>query len=332
MKNLLQYLFIFSCILIFACQKPDPPPIIGGCMDKNAVNYDSNATENCCCNYFINDFTPPTGAGSAVDPESPAFHRLIKATSIDGINFVTSNVLITDQGASPNLILKNNVLYLYYTGWTVGNMINTIAVAVSNDYGNTWSFKYCNFNGFNSPAKPIFPDPILMPNGNIRMFASTIISAKRAIICYESTDGTNFNFIDTAAYNPINHIFDSNAFQYNGNWYMYATNAVNPNHWFLSSFNGINFNISGNKVFLDGIDQHFITKGYQSGSDYRFFSSFQPKKNIKSFISSDAINWVPEPGFRLIFGGSPLELAYVKDPAVIKLPDNTYLMIYVSRI
>jgi hypothetical protein len=113
---------------------------------------------------------------------------------------------------------------------------------------------------------------------------------------------------------------------------MYGINALDPTHWHLTSTNGVNFSVAGTNTFTDGPDQHFVSNGYVTGSSYRIFSAFIPGQDLKSFISTDGVNWTIDSGVRLNFGESTSEVSYVKDPCVIKLPDNTYLMIYVTRM
>lgn len=328
-------LTIVICIFVLhGCKKEEEKK--SGCTDKTATNYDSEATENCCCEYataLTSDFTPPTGADlSSSDLESPAYFRLLKARSTDGITFTTTDTLVTDQGNTPDMIIKDDKIFLYYTGWNLGSVQNTTAVAISEDYGQSWVFKNCSFSGFGTGVKPVDPDAILLSSGSVRLFETTNIGPKNAVICYESTDGINFSFVDTAASSATDHIFDSNTFELNGAWHMNAINALGPTHWHLTSSNGINFTVAGTNTFLDGPDQHFIGNGFQNGSAYKIFSAFLPKQHIKSFSTIDGSTWTIDSGNRLTYGGSNKEVSYLKDPAVIKLPDNTYLMVYVSRI
>ncbi|MBI3136270.1 MAG: exo-alpha-sialidase [Bacteroidetes bacterium] len=326
------FVFGITVLVTLSCKKE-------GCTDSQAENYNQEAKkDDGSCTYtpdplLENDFTPPSGPDlTAPDLESPAYFRLLTATSADGLTFTTTGNVVTDQANVPDLIYKDDKLFLYYTGWNMGTTQNATSCAVSADNGQTWAFNHCNFTGFGAGIKPVDPDAILLENGNIRMFATTDISGKRCVLCYESTDGINFTFTDTAAYSSSDHIFDSNTFQLNGQWHMYAANAVNTEHWHLTSSNGINFSVQGSYIFADGTDQHFISNGYVTGSSYRIMSAFNPNQNLKSFTTADGVNWTIDTGYRLVFGGSSSEVSYLKDPAVVKLPDGTYLMVYTTRM
>ncbi|MBL7899347.1 MAG: hypothetical protein JNJ99_12490 [Crocinitomicaceae bacterium] len=321
----------FSLLITLSCKKE-------GCTDATATNYNEEAKkDDGSCIYpvdelLVDDFTPPTGPDmTSSDLESPAYFRLITATSSDGLNFTSTGNLVTDQGAVPDMVIKNNRIYLYYTGWNLGTVVNTTACAVSDDNGQTWAYNNCNFSGFGTGIKPVDPDVILLDNGNFRLFTTTDISGKRSVICYESTDGINFTFVDTAAHDPSNHIFDSNTFYLNGQWHMYAINATNTQHWHLTSADGIQFDVAGTYTFADGMNQHFISNGYSTTSGYRIMSAFLPEFNLKSFVTTDGSTWTVDTGFRLTYGGSALETDYVKDPAVVKLSDGSYFMVYTTR-
>ncbi|HTM48454.1 MAG TPA: hypothetical protein VL285_07235, partial [Bryobacteraceae bacterium] len=86
---------------------------------------------------LLSDFTPPSGAVPGFPPEEGAWRkRILTATSPDGLDFTRSNRVITDQANVPDLVSDDNgVLYLYYSGGTVGDRRNVIAVAVSSDQG-----------------------------------------------------------------------------------------------------------------------------------------------------------------------------------------------------
>ncbi len=54
---------------------------------------------------------------------------------------------------------------------------------------------------------------------------------------------------------------------------------------------------------------------------------------FRSFVTTDGLTWEDEGNVYLEYeeGKHPLEGYYIKDPAVVQLPDGTYFMVYVTR-
>ncbi len=280
------------------------------------------------------DFTPPSGADStATDLESPAYFRMMTATSPDGINWTATGTVVSDQGNVPDFINRNDTLFLYYTGYQVGSMTNTTVVAISIDNGNNWVFKHINLLGYSSSPLTTNGDPdvILNPDNSIRMFITTGHNGMKSVLCYESTNGIDFNFIDVAAHSSTDDIFDSNTFFFNGNWHMYAINSTNTTHWYLTSTDGVHFTQNGTYDFIEGGNAHFASNGFINGSSYRMFSSFLPNQDLYSFTSNDGVSWTFE-GTSLNFGTVSGESSYLKDPAITHLSVGSWLMVYVTRI
>ncbi len=329
---------LFGIFILFTtinCKKEEPQ--VEGCMDDNAINYNAEATVNCCCEYtepLTSDFTPPTGADSSSnDLESPAYFRLMSATSSNGVNWTATGNVISDQANVPDIINRNDTLFLYYTGFQVGSQTNTTVVAISTDNGGSWVFKHLNLTGYTiSPLTTNGdPDVVINPDNSIRMFITTNHNGSKSVLCYDSQNGIDFTFVDVAAHSATNDMFDSNTFLFNGTWHMYAINTTNATHWYLSSTDGIHFTQTGTYDFIENGNGHFASNGFVDGSNYRMFSSFLPNQDLFSFTTNDGVNWNYE-GVRLNFGTVPGEYSYLKDPAITQLSDGTWYMAYVTRI
>jgi hypothetical protein len=58
-----------------------------------------------------------------------------------------------------------------------------------------------------------------------------------------------------------------------------------------------------------------------------------PEKNFRSFLTTNGLQWTTEPTICMKYTpGSALESTYIKDPAILKMPDGSYFMVYVSLI
>ena len=84
-------------------------------------------------------------------------------------------------------------LYLYYYGWTVGDEENIPAMAISEDDGATWTFKFMEFEGF--PNRGSVADPCVnYEDGIFRLYGSTNDNGQTYILYGESTDGSDTYF------------------------------------------------------------------------------------------------------------------------------------------
>ena len=331
MKNLL--ILVLITISVLSCKKE-------GCTEPTATNYNEDAKkDDGSCIFptpaWTSDFTPPSGADlSASDLESPAYFRMMKATSTNGVDWTANGTIITDQGNVPDMVLKNDSIFLYYTGWNVGTIQNRTVLAVSGDQGVTWVFKHISLLGYGSGelVNNGDPDVILLEDGTIRMFITTVHNTKKSVLCYESSDGINFIYVDVATHSSSNDMFDSNTFFFNGGWHQLTISGVGTTHFHSTSADGVHFTSDGSLTFNNGAGDHFASNGFVDGTNYRLFTSFLPDQDLFSFLSTNGASWTPEPGIRLNFGTVAGEGSYLKDPAVVKLANGTYFMVYVTRI
>jgi len=297
----------------------------------------------CCVCFFAtsaysqltSDFVPPNGGAPTSPSESPGFFRLIGATSTDGVTFTSTGKIISDQANVPDVVMDaRGRLYLYYTGWTVGNQQNVTAVALSDDKGKTWFFKYVKFTEMpNSAVKPVDPDIILLPDGTFRMYATAEISTgKPGIIYAESTDGITFVYKGVIASLVSGNLIDSNTFLVGDTWHLYAI-SNNSTHYHYTSKDGKTFAAAASVQFTSSGSSYFVSNGYSTTDGrYRIFAAFLPEKHLRSLISSDGTNWTFESGNRFTFVGAPLEESYLKDPAIVRLQDGTYFAAFVTRL
>ncbi|MCU0426607.1 MAG: T9SS type A sorting domain-containing protein [Candidatus Kapabacteria bacterium] len=287
---------------------------------------------------LVSDFTPPRGNAASSPSESPGYFRLLTATSTDGLTFTGTGKILTDQANVADMVIDaRGRLYVYYTGWTVGTQQNVTALAIFDDRGQTWYFKYVRFTGLPDPSsKPADPDIILLPDGTFRMYATTNISStggKIGIIYAESTDGITFQYKGTAASLPSGNLIDSNTFLLGDTWYMCAIGIMGATHYRFTSKDGKTFASAGEFTLSAANTNYFGSNGYAtSDGRYRMFASFLPEKNVRSFITTNGTNWTLESGNRMTFTGTQPEELYLKDPAVTRLSDGTYFAVVTTRL
>lgn len=289
---------------------------------------------------LVSDFVPPTGYAATSPAESPGLFRIFAATSTDGLTFTSTGKVISDQANVPDLVMDSKGrLYLYYTGWEVGTKQNVTAVALSDDNGKTWYFKYLTIK--NLPAhltkpgapQPGDPDIILLPDGTFRLYSTTDLgSQKLGIIYSEGTDGINFEYKGIAISRPDVSIIDSDTFLVGDTWHTYTIGTMGAKHYHFTSNDGKTFTYGGEASFKTPTGEYFKSNGYATGSQYRMITFFNPEKNLRSFITNDGTNWTLETGNRMNYTGAPMEELYLKDPAVIRLKDGSYFAVITTAL
>lgn len=284
---------------------------------------------------LTNDFDPPIGRPALPAPrESPGEFRLLTATSSDGKSFRPTGRIVLDQANVPDLVMgENGLVYLYFTGWQTGDKRNVTAAAISPDAGRTWYFKHLSFAGLdaNRPG-PVDPDMVRLADGTWRLYATTSLdNRKLGIVSMDSRDGLHFGPAATAFALDTN-VIDSTTIFFKGVWHMFTLDGDKPEQW-QATKSGAEFALSRKTVFVADGAGYIASNGIAVNDGYRLFGFSVPRKNLRAFFSTDGMTWLAEPGVPLACDpNSPVESEYIKDPAVVQLPDGSYLMVYVTKI
>lgn len=283
-----------------------------------------------------NDFTPPTGKASGPGRHGPWNNRLMIARSRDGLSFTRTNRIVTDQGDVPDLVRDSQGwLYLYYTGWTVGPYLNRTAVAISTDEGASWVFKYVNISGLETPmASAVDPDVQILGDGTFRLYVTSDPhdGGGPRTYCAEGSDGINFTLGGVAFQRPGRVVLDPSTLHIGNVWHFFAGGAGPEGNWYATSADGRTFTYQSLRRFVgeDGFS-YVVANALAVDGGYRFYAF--GRGGIVSFFTRDGIDWKPESGYRLEPNTSTgLEGREAKDPAVVRLPDGSYLMVYVTAI
>lgn len=281
------------------------------------------------------DFTPVNAPATRPNGvEGGAYERQLKsAISYDGLSFIQQNQTIGGQMNVPDVIQKDGILYLYFTGQTLGERANETAVAISENNGETWIYKYLEFSTTSDVSlKVADPDVILLEDGTIRMyFTGSHTQSAPGIHFAESQDGIHFTYQSPIFLPSDSKALDSTTFKIGDTWHMFVMKDQDLAQQFhLTSKDGINFEQYSITSFVYEGTPHMPANGYWLNDKYHLFM-FNPADGIiRSMWTKDGISWYPNPGTTLEpdkFEGE----AYVKDPAVIQMED-TYLMFYVTNL
>jgi len=262
---------------------------------------------------WVSDITPGSGAGSppgGTTNDGPWNHRVLSATSSDGMTWVKDTPIIADQASVPEAILdKDNNIRVYYVDWYNGHVIS---VALSHD-GVSWIYKKVTIQGevagSQSGISPVDPDIVLLPDGKYRLFYMYAGKIYSAISNY----GINFVKENGIRYQHETMIYDPDVVKMGDVWRMFV--SLGLRNLSTVSNDGLSFSRE-NELPFDGSVS--CTIPVENG--YRMY--YMKQGSISSSFSSDGRNWAFE-GLRLDNAG---------DPTVIRLQNGTYKMFYKTWI
>ena len=264
-----------------------------------------------------NDITQGSGAGTppgGSTQDGPWNHRVMSATSSDGLSWVKDDIIIADQASVPDAILDSEGnMRIYYVDWYNGHVIS---VALSHD-GTNWIYKKVTIQGevagSQSGISPVDPDIVLLPDGRYRLFymyAGKIYSAV-------SNYGINFVKEDGVRFQEGGYTWmDPDVVKMGDVWRMFVWRAIGDTNQVISAVSTDGLSFTKENV-LTTVGNISCTIPVESGYRMYYVSG-----GIRSAFSSDGVNWV----------GEGLRLDGAADPTVIRLQDGSYKMFYKSWI
>jgi hypothetical protein len=283
------------------------------------------------------EFESPSGRakGHTVAEEGPWTVRLMTARSTDGVTFTRTNHVIMDQANVPDMILKGDLIYLYFTGGELGKYQNATALMLSSNGGKTWVNRYMTLEGYRpGTTDPLVGDPdvIVLDDGTIRMFFTSGDGQPPDIRIFyaDSQDGINFTYKGVAFDRPEN-VMDSLTFRVGSTWHMVTLGGLHG-----TSADAAQFTYQDTLSFTNGGNPPqpiVVSNELFFDATVRLYGFDYGQGELRSFTSTDGTSWARTPDVHLKLDTSVgLESEMVKDPALIRLSDGTYLMVYVTRI
>lgn len=288
---------------------------------------------------LIEDFEPPEGEDEDADEDNygPWNTRLVTAYSDDGLDFEKTYEVVSDQADVPDLVLnENGWVFLYYVGWTVGDESNLTVVAISDDAGTTWTYKYVQLEGFEDGSSPVDPDVQALDDGMFRLY-----------VTFDPDDGDGPRTYSALSYDGIHFEMEGEAFERNGDavldpstlligdtWHLFAggDTEVSGANWHGTSEDGEEFDYEEEMHYTVDGNSYAFSNGIAFDDDlYRFYAFSNVGEDIRYFYSDDGDDWTLDT-YRIGVGNEDVEDAFVKDPAVVELEDGRYLMVYVTHI
>ncbi|MFM2016750.1 MAG: hypothetical protein RL007_406 [Bacteroidota bacterium] len=248
-------------------------------------------------------------------------------------NGTTFNPAATFQDSSgvPSITVTDSGVYICAFQWFPapinGPNWDSIAVKFSYDTCITWSAPvHCNF--YNMPSnfkRPFDPTIVNTGGGQIRMYFScgpnNVMSLDTSVNTYSaiSTDGINYYFESNPRFDSDSlPVIDPAAVYHGGIWHYTAPRGAPQDGAFHATSNdGINF-VQAPNITSDASHQ-WTGNLMENGNDMRFYGA--GFSGIWWISSLNGTAWGPYNSTNITQGG---------DPAVQKLPNGQYVMIYVG--
>ncbi len=262
--------------------------------------------------------------------QGPWNNALLIASSSDGINFNTPSIFQDSSGVPSIIKWKGDTLICVFQWFRLPNPSPTwdkVAVKFSYDNGSSWTdptpiIVHQLPSGYQRPFDPTL---VVINNDSLRLFFSSsrmlpppgqdsIINSYSAI----SIDGINYYFEPNPRTDlPDKALIDPAVIYFKGIWHYTAPNNTQNGAFHFTSNDGIHFNQqsnitaptnylwTGNLMLEDSNECRFYGGG--SGIWYNSTSNFT---NWNGYIYTN------------IQGG---------DPSVVKISNNSYLMVYVGQ-
>lgn len=258
---------------------------------------------------------PPGGQG-------PFYHQIYSASSADGLTFTHDNRLLLDHASVPAAIVTpEGKIRIYYVDAT--QQPETTNCAESSDGGLTFNVLGCTISGL-SADKALDPSIVQLPDGRYRLYyfgsahPGQPPGALHTIYSAISRDGVHFT--EEGAVFSYPGLVDPDVFWTGQEWLMFV--FAGNGTIVARSRDGLSFQYVGPLSV-----QNWGTTAPVKLNDGRFrlYAFDQPAAQcVASFISSDGLNWTQEPGVRLTAPPG----YQLTDPFVIRLPDDSWKMIY----
>ena len=276
-----------------------------------------------------------TGSGRAAgtNESMPGGNRVRAATSSDGITWNRLPNAILDQVATPSLVIGPKGLpLLYTTAHHINGRQDGFAVSVGSADGRTWRHCRVNLKGFPAGVMGVDPDVVALPGGGYRMYltGSAIPGSPRIAIHYaDSPDGVTWTYGGIAFGRP-DSILDSVTFRVGETWHMY-TLSENTDMVHGVSPDGRTFTYLGKAPILIDGKPFVLSQAAVTGDQMRVFGFGPGGSWISAVATSDGATWQPDAQPALVFDPS-VESKFIRDPAVVKLANGSYLMVYATPI
>ncbi|MBS3138183.1 exo-alpha-sialidase [Candidatus Woesearchaeota archaeon] len=251
------------------------------------------------------------------DPAGPFYHKILRATSSDGLSFQEKEVIFEHTSVPDVLRLEDGRIALYAVDG-YGRSKSGLIVAFSEDDGKTWKSGSVQLESKAKHMGAADPEVVLLSNGDIRMYYVIFPQLGDEMQVNEvwsavSTDGIHFVEEDGIRF-KYQRLTDPDVVTIDNTWFIYF--AQGPMLVAASSPDG--------KVFT--LNKKIRERGSVSNTvsiDDDKWRQYYCNEGIRTATSSDGLNWKDEAGTRITADAGTI----VCDPAPLKT-EQGWLLFY----
>lgn len=281
--------------------------------------------------------TLQTGRVPGTNELQPGGAQLRAAVSADGLTWTRLPGSLVDQAATPSLVLgPAGVPLLYMTAHAVNGNQDGFSVAIGSADGRSWQHCQVTLKGFPANLLGVDPDVVALPGGGYRAYLTGGVGPASSgppligIHYADSTDGLTWTYGGVAYQRPTS-VLDSVTFQVGNTWHMYTlidTPAVMEH---ATSKDGRTFTYADTRsIPMDG-QPVVLSQVASVGGQSRAYGFLPRGAGIVSLVTTDGVTMQADPNRSLTLDPT-LEYLFIKDPAVTKLADGSYLMVYATAL
>lgn len=289
---------------------------------------------------LASDFRPARGASSDLPRDAqvgqlgPWNTRILEAVSQDGLRWQRTGHIVADQVDVPcALVDDQGRVWLYSVTWARA-VRNRIVVAIGG--GDTWVYKRVEVEGLERGwSDPVDPAVVRIKDGRIRLYFTSNggRGGRPRTFSAVSRNGLRFRIEEGVRFEASRRVLDPSVLSTSSGYVLFAGGEPGGNYMAVSD-DGLDFE----QVEAPRLDGLILSNGLPISNGFRYYAFTQKgppgtPREIQSLISRDGRRWKVEPGVRLAPDlSSRLETGEVKDPTVVRMPDGSYRMYYVTGI
>jgi len=180
------------------------------------------------------------------------------------------------------------------------------------------------------------PDIVQLEDGSFRMYLTHGGPMNTIVIkSATSTDGFNFTYEGIALNTMSQDYKDSLTHRVGDTWVQFVLHSADGQMGRATSADGVTFTMQDTMGYVNGGEQYVLSSWMPipSGGFRVFgFQGLESASQIRSFTTTDGVTLTPDTTESLRLASSPLESHLVKDAAVARMANGTYLMAYTTFI